>query len=149
MATLNLKGRYGNTERREVNAVRAALPFLLEGAYRNEPKQVVLTGDIHTVCKIPADILITKITYIVTEAYTQATSAVASIKLGATELDAALNLKVAGATASAATAPILVTAETDVTVTPTFVGAEASDAGEVLVIIEYTDYNRDTGSYIA
>jgi len=147
---MNLKSRYGNTERRETNGVTASLPAMLTEAYRSTPKEVVLTATEYTVTTIPANVLITKISYIVTEAFTPATTATASIKLGATVLDAALNLKVVGATASAVVAPTYVTANTDVTITPTFVGAATNDElGIVKVLIEYNDFNRDTGSYLA
>lgn len=150
MAITNLKTRYKNTQRRETNSATASLPSLLTEAYRAEPKEVVLTATEYTMLTLPANVMVTGIRYLVSEAYTNATSAAALVKLGATTLDAAINLKTVGASNSATTAPIWVTAPTDLTITPTLVGAATDDeAGIFKVLIEYNDYNRDTGSYLA
>lgn len=146
----DLKSRFKNTQRRETNSGTATLPALLTEAYRSEAKEVVLTATEYTMLTLPANIMVTGIRYLVSEAYTNATSAAALVKLGATTLDAAINLKVVGASNSATTAPIWVTTPTDLTITPTLTGAAVNDeTGIIKVLIEYNDYNRDTGSYLA
>ena len=150
MATTDLKQRYENNKRRETNSATMNLPSLLGEAYRGTAKEVVLTATEYFVGKLPANIMVTAVKYLVTEAYTNATSAVGSVELGTTVLDAAVNLKVVGASLGTLAAPAYLTAETTVSVTPTFVGAATNDeAGIFKVIIEYNDFDRDTGSYIA
>jgi len=150
MAITDLKTRYKNTERRETNSGTMSLPSLLTEAYRSEPKEVVLTATDYTMATLPSNILVTAIKYLVTEAYTNATSATAAVKIGATTLDAAVDITTVGASNGTLAAPMWITTNTDVVITPTLTGAATNDeVGIFKVLVEYNDYNRDTGSYLA
>ena len=106
---------------------------------------VVVSGD-YTALTIPAGVIVTGVKLVVEEAYDSATSATLAVAIGGTAVLTATNVKAAALTDSTGNLPLLVTADADLVGTFAIVGATTT--GMAKVVVEFTDYNGATMSYI-
>lgn len=146
----DISTRFGNNKRREASAHRGILPYVIQEADSRQGivKEIVLTATDYILGTIPANVIVTKAYLNVTEAYTAATTATVTVNLGATALFTNVDVKTVALTASAITG-VLTSAPSNIVAQFAFVGAETGEIGELEVVIEYIDYNRDTGSYVS
>ncbi len=144
----DLRGLFSNNRRRETNAVTSSVPFILEPAdLREGTAAVQVTSGDYTTLSIPSGCIVTQATIIVEEGAEYGASSTAAVKVGSTELVPATAIDTAGITIGSAV-PILVSGGSeDVVITMVSTGTSTENS-VVKVVVEYTDYDRATMSYI-
>lgn len=145
----DLRGLFQNNRRREVSAVTGTLPYAIEAAdIREGTAEVVATNEAYTLITLPAGIIVTGVSLIV-ETGREFVAGTVSASVGATVVIPLLtDLTTAGVTVSDDT-PIVLEADTDITITPASLTVDAGNAkARVRVIVEYTDFSRATMSFI-
>ena len=144
MAT-SLKGRFQNNRRREVNAVTATFPFVLQDAdVRTATAEVKMTSGEYIGLTLPANCIVTGVHLVVTDVFNGAGST-AAVEIGGTAAIAATSVTAEGITTSASV-PMLLTSASDVKVTMVIAGSGTK--GECQVVIDYIDYTCATMDYI-
>jgi hypothetical protein len=115
--------------------------------------EIPTTATAYTIGKLPANVVVTQCRAVVITAFANVTTAVLDVGVsGATDslMDGADLESTAGTVLSGGTnavgAKILPTGG-DIIITPAYTGS-AANAGEILLMVEYVEYERDNGEQI-
>jgi len=124
--------------------VTLTLPAVIEAADLREgtPAIEAVVGETYTLGTLPAGIIVTGVCIVVTDV--MGTGVTLKSDMGSAPLVAAADCATVGLTMSTTTDPVLLTTATDVTAEIT----GNPTGGSVSVVIDYTDYERATMSYI-
>jgi len=150
MATQFKTTVFGNNERREANLVTGALPAVLAPADLREglPQETLISGDTYNVIKLPGGIVVSNAYVVVDDAMDGSIVVAVAIGTGTpVPIVAAADCNTVGVTLHADWLETLITDDTYVTMIPTV--TTPATQGSVKVVIEYTDYNRSTKSFIS
>ena len=148
MAT-DVRGLFQNNRRREAHAVTATIPSIIEQAdLRSGTAAVTLASGDYTTLTIPANVIVTSVSLVVTDPLAGGTVSAGTLaaKIGGTSVLTATTITAAGLTAGTGF-PLLVSGNgADLVVTAAVTGIPETGGGQV--VVEYTDFDRATMSYI-
>jgi len=149
MAAKNIKGLYSNNRRRETNAVTCSVPYVLGAADLREgtPQEVVITADAYTCLTIPANCIVTAVNLVIEAGAEYGTGSTVGVKLGAIDVITAGATDAAGLIAGTNVPALVDGSSEDLIITPALAGTSTEDS-VIKVVVEYTDYDLATVSYI-